>query len=149
VAFDESADLIASCEATLDTLGLLIGDTGEEVQGGGDSWTIAEILNHLLDAEQRYVGRVRRLRRERRPRMRVMPNADYTRLTALKAWTRFYRLRQQHVRYLRGLKADEWRRSGTLVPVGRVTIVSLVRHLAAHDAIHIAQITRRLSGRTS
>jgi hypothetical protein len=50
---------------------------------------------------------------------------------------------------LRSLKPDEWRRGGTLTPVGRITIASLVRHMSAHDAMHTAQIARRLSGRAS
>jgi uncharacterized damage-inducible protein DinB len=148
MVFDEPADLIGSCEALLDTLGLLIGDIREEIQDGGDSWTIAQILNHLLDTERRYVVRVRLMRRTKQPVMRVFPNADYTKLTALAAWSALYELRREHVRLLRDLKPSEWRRSGTLVPGGRVTITSLARHLAAHDAIHTAQITRRLSGRT-
>ncbi len=147
MAFDEPADLIASCEATLDTLGLLMGDINEEIQDSGDSWTIAQILNHLLDTERRYLARVRRVSRERHPHMRVMPDADYTRLSALKAWTLFFDLRRQQIRTLKRLKPDDWRRSGTLTPVGRVTIASLVRHLVAHDAAHTAQIARRLSGR--
>jgi hypothetical protein len=61
---DETADLIGSCEATLDTLGLLLGDIGEEVQDSGDSWTIAQILNHLVPPE-----RVR-FRRPRGPGLR-------------------------------------------------------------------------------
>ena len=149
MAFDEPADLIGSCEASLDTLGLLMGDINEEVQDRDGSWTIAEILNHLLDTERRYLGRVRRLRREQRPRMRVLPDGDYRKLSALKAWSRFYKLRGEHLRLLRRLKPEEWTRSGTLTPVGRVTILSLVRHLAAHDAMHAAQIARRLSGRSS
>jgi hypothetical protein len=68
---DETADLIGSCEATLDTLGLLLGDIGEEVQDSGDSWTIAQILNHLVDFELRHMARVRRMRRETNPRMRA------------------------------------------------------------------------------
>ena len=147
MAFDEPADLIASCEATLDVIGLLIGDIKEEIQDSGDSWNIAQILNHLLDTERRYLARVRRVRRERHPHMRVMPNEDYTKLSALKAWTQFYDLRQQQIRQLQRLRPDEWRRSGTLTPVGRVTIASLVGHLVAHDAMHTAQIARRLSGR--
>jgi uncharacterized damage-inducible protein DinB len=58
VAFDEPADLIASCQATLDTLGLLVGDMSEEVQDRSVAWTIAQVLNHLLDTEQRYYARV-------------------------------------------------------------------------------------------
>lgn len=149
MAFDEPADLIGSCEATLDTLGLLLGDMSEEIQESSDAWTIAQILNHLLDTERRYYGRVRRIRSERRPKMRILPDPDYTRLAALRAWSLFYELRRRHVRLLRSLKADEWRRSGTLTPVGRVTIASLVRHMAAHDSMHAAQIARRLSGRSS
>lgn len=148
MAFDEPADLVGSCEALLDTLGLLMGDIREEVQDRGDAWTIAQILNHLLDTERQYVVRVRLMRRVKQPAMRVLPNADYTKLTALTAWTGLYELRREHVRLLRDLKPTEWSRSGTLVPGGRVTIRSLIRHLVAHDAIHVAQMSRRLSGRS-
>jgi uncharacterized damage-inducible protein DinB len=147
--YDEPADLIGSCEATLDTLGLLLGDLGEEVQDTAGAWTIGEILNHLLDTERRYYGRVGRLRREDRPKMSIMPDPDYTKLTALKAWSLFYEARRRHLRLLRSLQPAEWRRPGTLTPVGRITIGSLVRHMAAHDAMHTAQIARRLSGRPS
>jgi len=61
--FDEPADLIGSCEATLDTLGLLLGDLNEEVDPSDAAWTIAEILNHLVETERRYSGRVQRMRR--------------------------------------------------------------------------------------
>jgi uncharacterized damage-inducible protein DinB len=149
MAFDEPADLIGSCEATLDTLGLLIGDMSEEVQDQDGAWTIAQVLNHLLDTERRYYGRVRRMRRELRPKMRIMPDPDYNKLPPLKAWSRFYELRRRHLRLLRSLKPEEWRRSGTLSPIGRISIGSLVRHMAAHDAMHVAQVARRLSGRSS
>jgi uncharacterized damage-inducible protein DinB len=147
VPYDEPADLIGSAEATLDTIALLLGDISEEVQDTPGFWTIAEILNHLLDVERRYFSRVRRLRREKNPQMKVMPDADVTRLTALQAWKLFYELRRRHVRLLRTLRPAEWRRSGTLSPLGKVTIAAIVRHLAAHDAAHTAQIARRLSGR--
>ena len=148
MAFDEPGDLIGSCEATLDTLGLLIGDMSDEVQDRGGAWTIAQVLNHLVDTERRYYGRVRRMRKEVNPQMRIQPDPDYTRLTALRAWTQFYELRRRHLNLLRSLKAGEWDRQGTLTPVGDITIASLVRHMAAHDSMHAAQIARRLSGRT-
>ena len=147
MAFDETADLIGSYESQLDVLGLLVGDLSEEVQDGGDSWTIAEILNHLLDGETRYAHRIRRVRSENRPQMRVMPNADYRKLSALTAWTRLYEQRLENLKLVKGLKKSEWKRPGTLTPVGRVTIESLVRHLVAHNDLHMAQIARRLSGR--
>src|SRR5665213_608532 len=147
--FDEPADLIGSCESTLDTLGLLVGDMSEESEDRDGAWTIAQILNHLADTERRYYGRVHVRRRELRPKMRVMPDPDYTKLSALKAWAEFYDLRKRHLQLLRSLKPEEWRRAGTLTPVGRITIASLVRHMAAHDAMHSAQIARRLSGRSS
>jgi uncharacterized damage-inducible protein DinB len=145
--YDEPADLIGSCAATLDTISLLLGDASEEVAKSPGAWTIAEILNHLVDTERRYLGRVRRMRRELRPEMKIMPDPDYTKLSALKAWTQFYDLRKRHLRLLRALKPAEWRRSGSLSPIGKITIASLVRHMAAHDAMHTAQIARRLSGR--
>ena len=145
--FDEADDLIGSCEATLDTLGLLLGDLNEEVAPADATWTIAEILNHLVETEQRYLRRVRAMRRQLNPRMRIPPDGDYTKLSALKAWTAFYELRRRHLRLLRSLKPEEWQRSGTLDPIGEITIGGLIRHVAAHDAMHTAQVARRLSGR--
>src|SRR5438128_11400141 len=81
--YDEPADLIASAEATIDTIALLLGDISEEVGDTPGAWSIAQILNHLLDTERRYFARVRRLRTESQPQMKVMPDADVTRLTAL------------------------------------------------------------------
>ena len=147
MAYDEPADLIGSCEATLDTLGLLIGDMSEEVQDRGGAWTIAQILNHLLDTERRFYSRVRRMRKEANPQMRMMPDPEYTRLTALRAWSQFYELRQRHLKLLRSLMADEWNRAGNLTRIGDITIASMIRHMAAHDSMHAAQIARRLSGR--
>src|SRR6266571_3631526 len=57
--YDETADLIGSAEATLDIIALLLGDISEEVRDTPGTWNIAEILNHLLDAEGRYFARVR------------------------------------------------------------------------------------------
>jgi uncharacterized damage-inducible protein DinB len=147
VPYDEPEDLIGSCESTLDILGLLLGDLSEEVAESPGDWSIAQILNHLLDTENRYIGRVRRMRLEDQPAMRIMPDPDYTKLSGLKAWTQFYDLRKRHLRLLRSLKPAEWRRSGTLTSVGKVSIAGLVRHMAAHDAMHTAQVARRLSGR--
>ena len=146
--YDEPAELIATYEATLDTLGLLMGDASSEVVGG-KGWTISEIVNHLLDTDTRFIGRVQRMRRENNPTMRILPGPDYKKLSVLKAWKQFYDLRQRHVRLLRSLSPDEWNRPGVLPPVGDITIASLTRHGAAHDATHIAQIARRLSGRTA
>ncbi len=145
--YDEPGDLIGSCEATLDTLSLLLRDLSEEIAKTPGNWSIAEVLNHLLDTEKRNLGRVPRMRREDRPAMRIMPDPDYTRLPALKAWTQFYELRKSHLRLLRSLNPPEWRRSGTLAPVGKVFIAGLVRHMAAHDAMHTAQIARGLRAR--
>jgi uncharacterized damage-inducible protein DinB len=52
MSFDEPADLIGSCEATLDTLGLLLGDLSEEIAETPGNWSIAEVLNHMLDTEK-------------------------------------------------------------------------------------------------
>src|SRR5258708_12420279 len=88
--YNEPADLIGSCEATLDTLGLLLGDLGEEVAESPGDWSIAQVLNHLLDTENRFIGRVRRLRREDRPAMRMIPDPPHTHLPPLKPCTQFY-----------------------------------------------------------
>src|SRR5439155_22489522 len=110
--YDEPADLIASAEATIDTIALLLGDISEEVGDTPGAWSIAQILNHLLDTERRYFARVRRLRTESQPQMKVMPDADVTRLTALQAWKPFSKLRQRHTGLLPPLTPAECSRPG-------------------------------------
>ena len=96
--YDEPADLIGSCEATLDTLGLLLGDMSEEVRSLRRAWTIAQILNHLLDTERRYYGRVRRMRRrDGARRCASCPTPTTRSSSALRAWTLFYELRRRHL----------------------------------------------------
>jgi hypothetical protein len=46
------------------------------------------------------------MRREERPAMRIMPDPDYKKLSALKAWSQFYELRNQHLKVLRSLRPD-------------------------------------------
>ena len=53
------------------------------------------------------------------------------------------RSRSENVAYLETLDPVDWDRGGNHERWGPITILWAVRHIAAHDAEHLAQIARR------
>jgi hypothetical protein len=78
---------------------------------------------------------------------------EWARLGAYETWTTeaalemFRLLREANLRMFDHLTADEWQRGGIHAERGRITVADLARHMAGHDANHVAQI-RRLLGRS-
>ncbi len=144
----EHADLIAVYRATPDTLRALIKDlTSERARlggGGDDAWSVSEIVAHLYDGEWPWFERVRRMREEDDPWLRVYPNADYSKPLLTESMAKFTALRAEHIAYLEALAPEEWQRTGRHETWGPISILWATRHLAAHDATHLAQIARRV-----
>lgn len=145
--YNEKRELIASYRATPQILNALLQDVSDAAAAlppEDDGWAIAEIICHLLDAEQRTFERVIRIRDEERPSLAVFPDDDYRGRSAAGTLAAFSSLRTEHVRLLEGLDSGAWSRTGMHASEGEVSILDLTRHIAAHDAEHLAQIARQL-----
>ena len=61
------------------------------------------------------------------------------------ALSAFLKFRADHIQELKGLTPEQWERTGEHPSAGRITISGMIAHLVAHDAIHLAQISRQLN----
>jgi uncharacterized damage-inducible protein DinB len=145
----ERSDLLTILLATPETLTALTAkltdkDANRREQPP-DEWSIAEIAAHLLDAEQSWLERrVRLMKEQDDPFLPYYPDLDLNRplqrsLAELRA------ARAKNVAYLEALAPADWERPGNHERWGPITILWAVRHIAAHDAEHLAQIGRRVA----
>ena len=128
-----------------DTLGALVGGLDEPAvrrRPGGGEWSVAEIVAHLVDGEWAWFRRIRRMAVEEQPEMEVYPDADYKKPSLQESLVRYRDARAEDLAYLEGLTPETWARSGRHELWGDVDILWAARHLAAHDAEHLAQIAR-------
>jgi hypothetical protein len=146
----ERRDLLTILSSTPATLRALVAGLGDEEarrrHGPPDEWSVSEIAAHLVDAEQAWLQRRIRLMAEQdHPRLPYYPDLDYTRPGLPESLEEFAGLRQANVAYLEALPPPDWRRRGTHERWGEITITWAVRHIAAHDAEHLAQLSRVLA----
>lgn len=148
-------DLLNALRATPDTLtALLRGVTQDEARaatGGDEGWSVAEVLCHLRDTEEFSIQRVTLMRDQDHPDLipfdqeQLAVERDYAAEDMHAALFAFIRSRQQYIAILEKLPTESWDRPGNHLEAGRITIFSYVLHIAAHDAVHCAQIARQLS----
>lgn len=152
--FDERSELLDVYRATPQTLGVLIGDVDSDTarwRPAEGEWSIVEIVAHLGDAEERMLARVRRMLSEDEPQLAAFDQEalaierDYQAMDLMAAYRRFVELRSEHIDVMTGLDPADWDRTGMHEETGRISIHQITAHMAAHDSIHLAQISRLLT----
>ncbi|MFL5731724.1 MAG: DinB family protein [Chloroflexia bacterium] len=132
---------------------VLEGCTQEQAvaaKGGDENWSVVEVVCHLRDAEERGLQRTRQMRDQDDPFLEGYDQdawareRNYAADDLHDALTAFLRFRKQHITELAALRPEDWERTGRHEEQGQITITGQIIHLAAHDAIHTAQIARQL-----
>jgi hypothetical protein len=135
---------------------LLRGRSAERLsrRPAAGSWSAAEVVCHMRDAEEAVTVRLRMLLDMDAPALLDAGPADrwaderqYARQHAGEAWNAFSRRRDETLAVLRGLRASAWQRAGIHRGRGRVTIEGLARLMLQHDDNHLDQLRRALDGR--
>ena len=72
---------------------------------------------------------------------------QYLRNDATEALAAFRARREEALKYLRGLKPEQWERGGILATRGRMTVTDFVGLMAWHDDNHLDQRKRALAGK--
>lgn len=121
------------------------------------AWSVREVLEHLLFAEELCATRIDRLLTEEGPDLAARavwsetPPADEgslkTGATAHALLARRGALRAATVARLRGLDTAAWARPGQHAEWGRVTVLSQAAYFARHEASHMAQLAAAARGR--
>ncbi len=152
--YDLHADLLDAFKSAPATLtGLLDGVSQAQAraaQGGDENWSVVEVLCHLRDAEEIALQRTQAMRDQENPAIAGYDQAalarerNYAEADFHAALAAFIAFRERHVAALSALDAAQWERAGQHQAMGQITIFSHAIHMAAHDAIHCAQIARQL-----
>ncbi len=152
--YDVRGELLDVYGHNLTTLRTLIRDLPDDVvrlQGeGSELWSILEIICHLRDTEQRAFDRVRLMIEEDRPFLSgydpdtVARESNYQSQSLDDALDAFETLRREQIAFLQTLNEDQWSRSAVHEEAGDISVQSLTAHMAAHDCVHMAQISRRI-----
>jgi len=147
-------DLLDAYRATPETLQALLREYSYEpsVTAGGseEAWSVVEVICHLRDSEEASLQRTRLMRDQPNPMLSARDPAklaielNYAATPLDSALSAFLNFRTDHIHELTNLRTDQWECSGEHPSVGRITIREMIAHIVAHDAIHLAQISRQL-----
>lgn len=142
-------ELIASLAATPDRLRRLLASQPAEAltrKVGPDDWSAIEVARHIRDAVQVYGMRFKWMILQDDP---FLPNYDENRwasgspdgpaeLPSMLDEIAAYR--NETVRLLRALPAEDWSRRGRHEIDGSIELEPYVRHQLAHEEQHLAQL---------
>jgi hypothetical protein len=152
--YNITSDLQDALKATLITLtGLLAGVSNSQARsakGGDENWSVVEIVCHLRDTEEISLQRTTAMRDQEIPLIigydqeAMARERDYCHADLRKVLSAYVAFREQHLTVLQNLTPEQWERVGKHSEFGNISIISMIIHKAAHDAIHCAQIARQL-----
>lgn len=137
-----------------DALRALVGDLPEaeaRFKPPSGAWSITEIVNHLADEEVEDFGM--RVRMTLEDSSREWPPIDpegwarerrYNERDLGESLARFAAARAESIAWLRSLASPDWGRVHEHPRIGRLTAGDLMTSWAAHDALHVRQIAKRL-----
>jgi len=118
-----------------------------------DSWSVNEVLAHLRCCGDVWGGSIRKILHEDQPTFRyVSPRGwirktNYLELDFKASFSAFVTQREDLLKTLRALPAQDWTRRGNVRAGAKVreeTILSYAQRLADHESAHCDQIDRVL-----
>jgi uncharacterized damage-inducible protein DinB len=111
-----------------------------------DSWSLANVLQHLVDVERRYLARLQRVLAEDHPLLpAILPDEEALAtavppVTAVELAHQFTAARAATMTFLSNLTPKEWQRSAVHQTMGVTSLRLLVQHLVDHDTLHLNQM---------
>ena len=110
-------------------------------------WSLAQIVNHLCDAEIVLAYRLRMILSQSGCSIQAYDekawakNLKYEQSNCKEKIELFVHLRNDHIKILQSLNALEWKRFGIHEERGKETVERLIQMYAGHDANHLKQIS--------
>jgi len=117
------------------------------------NWSAKEVVCHVRDTEESFMMRFLSILAMDDPKfLPVEPDRwaverQYQRNDVQEALAAFKTRREETLRFFRGLKPDQWERSGVHATRGRMTLKDFVELMAWHDDNHLDQLKRALDGK--
>ena len=152
----ELLNIYRSTPAVLRALLRNVTDTTTRETGEGEeAWSIVEIVCHLRDAEAKVLERVRLMLAQDNPFLAAYDQAELAKQSGYRnqsledALESFIQIREEQMGELEALDAAQWARTGMHEEAGKTSIEDQTMHMAAHDVVHLAQISRRILANAS
>jgi hypothetical protein len=146
--------MIARMEGTPGAIAALtagLADPDARFRPPSGAWSILEIINHLADeeADDFRARLVATLAQPQQPWAPIDPEGwarqrRYNERDVAESIARFAAERARSVGFLRGLQAPDWGRAHAHPSLGTLRAGDLMCSWAAHDALHVRQIGKRL-----
>jgi uncharacterized damage-inducible protein DinB len=119
------------------------------------NWAAKEVVCHLRDVEEAFMGRFGLMLSMDDPKLSFDPatpdrwaeERQYLRNDAQQALDAFRKRREESLAFLRDLAPEQWKRAGVHATRGRITIDDFVTLMAWHDDNHLDQLRRALERR--
>ena len=117
------------------------------------NWSAKEVVCHVRDIEESFMMRFLSIVAMDDPKfLPVEPDRwagerQYQRNDVQEALAALRTRREETLRFLRGLKPEQWERGGIHATRGRMTIKDFVELMAWHDDNHLDQLKRALDGK--
>jgi uncharacterized damage-inducible protein DinB len=117
------------------------------------NWSAKEVVCHVRDTEESFMTRFLSILAMDEPKFppvepdRWAVERQYQRNDVQEALAVFKTRREETLRFFRGLKPDQWERSGVHATRGRMTLKDFVELMAWHDDNHLDQLKRALDGK--
>jgi DinB family protein len=118
----------------------------------GKNWSAREVVCHVRDIEESFMARFQAIMVMTEPTFppvepdRWAEERQYQRNNVVEALHAFRTRRDESLKFLRGLKVDQWERGGIHATRGRMSIKDFVGLMAWHDDNHLDQLKRALNG---
>lgn len=138
--------LLQALASTSNDLALMVrgvDDASSDRRPAGDQWSIADVVNHLVDVEERYRRRLQRVLKEEKPRLPYMhpdEQAHDPQVSLSTLLDRFKEERSKTMTFLKEIGPGDWQRRAVHESKGDVTLRFLVQYLVDHDIQHLNQI---------
>jgi uncharacterized damage-inducible protein DinB len=116
------------------------------------NWSAKEVVCHIRDTEESFMVRFQTIMAMDEPKfLPIEPDRwaierQYLRNDAGEALQAFRTRRDESLKFLHGLRPDQWERGGMHATRGRMTLKDFVALMAWHDDNHLDQLKRALQG---
>ncbi len=152
----EMEDLLSKIEKGPDDFAAVLAGVAEPAlsrRPDEKNWAPKEIICHLRDTEELFLTRFQSIISMDNPKYaavdadRWAEERQYLRNDVGKALAAFRKRRGDTLKFLRGLAASQWDRTGVHATRGRETLKDLVGSITRHDLNHLEQLKRSLAGK--
>jgi hypothetical protein len=149
-------EMMAQMEKTPEEFAVLLRGKDDALlckRPDGKNWAPKEIICHLRDTDELFLGRFQAILTLDEPKFspadadRWAEDRQYLRNDVQGALAAFRRRRGEVLKFLRGLKPEQWERAGIHATRGRVTLRDWATLMANHDLNHLEQLKRAFAGR--